>query len=126
MASVCPVRPVMLRGIPKSKIGRDWASSASVAGGATANPSDIAIDEEEDEEEEEEKEALGRNASIVLPRKAKLLKVWFVASACGGANDAANEDDDGDEDEDEDGDDNAGTSAPLKSSACHSVILLLL
>lgn len=73
MASVCPVRPVMLRGIPKSKIGRDWASSASVAGGATANPSDIAIDEEEDEEEE--KEALGRNASIVLPRKAKLLKV---------------------------------------------------
>lgn len=75
MASVCPVRPVMLRGIPKSKIGRDWASSASVAGGATANPSDIAIDEEEDEEEEEEKEALGRNASIVLPRKAKLLKV---------------------------------------------------
>lgn len=122
MASVCPVRPVMLRGIPKSKIGRDWASSASVAGGATANPSDIAIDEEDDEE----KEALGRNASIVLPRKAKLLKVWFVASACGGANDAANEDDDGDEDEDEDGDDNAGTSAPLKSSACHSVILLLL
>lgn len=122
MASVCPVRPVMLRGIPKSKIGRDWASSASVAGGATANPSDIAIDEEEDEEEE--KEALGRNASIVLPRKAKLLKVWFVASACGGANDAANEDDDGDEDED--GDDNAGTSAPLKSSACHSVKLLLL
>lgn len=120
MASVCPVRPVMLRGIPKSKIGRDWASSASVAGGATANPSDIAIDEE--------KEALGRNASIVLPRKAKLLKVWFVASACGGANDAANEDDDGDEDEDgdEDGDDNAGTSAPLKSSACHSVKLLLL
>lgn len=73
MASVCPVRPVMLRGIPKSKIGRDWASSASVAGGATANPSDIAIDEEEDEEEE--KEALGRNASIVLLRKAKLLKV---------------------------------------------------
>lgn len=126
MASVCPVRPVMLRGIPKSKIGKDWASSASVAGGATANPSDIAIDEEEDEEEE--KEALGRNASIVLPRKAKLLKVWFVASACGGANDAANEDDDGDEDEDEDedGDDNAGTSAPLKSSACHSVKLLLL
>lgn len=73
MASVCPVRPVMLRGIPKSKIGRDWASSVSVAGGATANPSDIAIDEEE--EDEEEKEALGRNASIVLPRKAKLLKV---------------------------------------------------
>lgn len=72
MASVCPVRPVMLRGIPKSKIGKDWASSASVAGGATANPSDIAIDEEEDEEENE---ALGRNASIVLPRKAKLLKV---------------------------------------------------
>lgn len=71
MASVCPVRPVMLRGMPKSKIGRDWASSVSVAGGATANPSDIAIDEEEDEE----KEALGRNASIVLPRKAKLLKV---------------------------------------------------
>lgn len=70
MASVCPVRPVMLRGIPKSKIGRDWASSASVAGGATANPSDIAIDEEDDE-----KEVLGRNASIVLPRKAKLLKV---------------------------------------------------
>lgn len=51
-----------------------------------------------------------------------------MASACGGANDAANEDDDGDEDEDEDedGDDNAGTSAPLKSSACHSVKLLLL
>lgn len=121
MASVCPVRPVMLRGMPKSKIGRDWASSVSVAGGATANPSDIAIDEEKDEE----KEALGRNASIVLPRKAKLLKVWFVASACGGANDAdENEDEDGDENEDED--DNAGTSAPLKFSACHSVILLLL
>lgn len=49
-----------------------------------------------------------------------------MASACGGANDAANEDDDGDEDEDEDGDDNAATSAPLKSSACHSVKLLLL
>lgn len=53
-----------------------------------------------------------------------------MASACGGANDAANEDDDGDEDEDEDededGDDNAGTSAPLKSSACHGVKLLLL
>lgn len=78
MASVCPVRPVMLRGIPKSKIGRDWASSVSVAGGATANPSDIAIDEEEDEKEDdddEKNEALGRNASIVLPRKAKLLKV---------------------------------------------------
>lgn len=79
MASVCPVRPVMLRGIPKSKIGRDWASSVSVAGGATANPSDIAIDEEDDEKEDddddEENEALGRNASIVLPRKAKLLKV---------------------------------------------------
>lgn len=123
MASVCPVRPVILRGIPKSKIGRDWASSVSVAGGATANPSDIAIDEEE---EDEEKEALGRNASIVLPRKAKLLKVWFVASACGGANDAANEDENEDEVGDEDEDDNTGTSAPLKSSACHSVILLLL
>lgn len=122
MASVCPVRPVILRGIPKSKIGRDWASSVSVAGGATANPSDIAIDAEEDEE----KEALGRNASIVLPRKAKLLKVWFVASACGGANDAANEDENEDEVGDEDEDDNTGTSAPLKSSACHTVILLLL
>lgn len=59
----------MLRGMPKSKIGSEWASSVSVAGGATANPSNIDIDDEE------EKEALGRNASIVLPRKAKLLKV---------------------------------------------------
>lgn len=113
MASVCPVRPVMLRGMPKSKIGSEWASSVSVAGGATANPSNIDIDDEE------EKEALGRNASIVLPRKAKLLKVWFVASACGGANDAAKET------EDDAADDNVGTLAPLKSSACHSVILLL-